>query len=172
MRFFNFKLTNLVIIILIFGISSFAFADEKVYSTRKKINVKSDKLKVDNVKNYAEFIGNVTAQYDNMFVSADKVGISYNKVSLGGGISGKGGIEKISAFGNVKIKTEQYTGYSDNAEYIVKSETLILQGKVCKVIDDENSIEGSRIVLNKKTGNVTVEGGAASRVETVFYSKE
>ncbi len=171
MRFFNFKFINLVIIILIFAISSSAFAVEKVYSTRKKISVKSDKLKVDNAKNYAEFVGNVTAQYDNMFVSANKVGISYNKVSFGGKISEKGSIDKIVAFGNVKIKTEKYTGYADNAEYIVKSETLILQGDMCKVTDDENSIEGSRIILNKKTGNVTVEGGA-SRVETVFYSKE
>ncbi|MBW1649111.1 MAG: lipopolysaccharide transport periplasmic protein LptA [Deltaproteobacteria bacterium] len=172
MRFFNFKFTSLVIIVLIFVISFSSFAAEKIYSTRKKINVKSDKLKIDNAKNYAEFVGNVIAQYDNIFISADKVGVFYNQVSLEEKVSEKGGVEKITAFGNVKIKTEKYTGYADNAEYIVKSETLILQGEVCKVIDNENSIEGGRIILDKKTGNITVEGDGNSRVETVFYSKE
>jgi len=134
--------------------------------------VKSDKLKIDNAKNYAEFVGNVTAKYDDIFVSADKVGISYNEIFLEEKISEKGGIEKITASGNVRIKTKKYTGNADNAEYIIKSETLILYGDVCRVIDNENSIEGGRIILDKKTGNITVKGDGNSRVETVFYSEE
>ena len=172
MRFFNFRFISLIIIILIFSINFSAFAQEKIYSTRKKINVTSNKLKVYNGKSYAEFIGSVTAQYDNIFVSADKVGVSYSKVSLDEQMSQNGSIEKIIASGNVKITAEQYTGYADNAEYIIKSETLILKGEACRIVDNENSIEGSRIILNKKTGNITVEGNSASRVETIFYSKE
>jgi len=166
MQFFKTKFISLV---LIFTFNFSVLAEEKIYYVRKKTNVKSDKLTIDSVKNYAKFFGNVTAEYDNIFISTDTLNIYYNKVYFKEKIYNKVGIKKIVAIGNVKIKTEKYSGYANNAEYIVESEKLILYGEICKFVDNENLIEGSRIVLNKKTGNITVEGSSKNRVKTIFF---
>ena len=81
-------------------------------------------------------------------------------------------LKKIIATGNVKISSEQYNAEADRAEYDTAEKTVILSGENSKVISGKNSISGSKITLNQKSGQVKVESSGAKRIKAEFYTKE
>jgi lipopolysaccharide export system protein LptA len=50
--------------------------------------------------------------------------------------------------------------------------TVILSGETAKVISGKNSISGSKITLNRKSGQVKVEGSKNKRIKAEFYTKD
>jgi lipopolysaccharide export system protein LptA len=138
------------------------------------ILITADQLISDNEDRYAEFIGKVKATWGDFIITSDKLRIYYQGDLLEA--KKKGGdeelIKKIVATGNVKITTEQYNAESERAEYDTAAMTVVLSGANSKVTSGKNSIIGSTITMNQKTGQVKVEGSADKRIKAEFYTKE
>ena len=138
------------------------------------IQIVADELISYNEDKYAEFIGNVKVTQADFTITSDKLRIYYQGELLDG--EKKGGdeelLKKIIATGNVKITSEQYDAEADKAEYDTATMTVILSGENAKVVSGKNSIAGSKITMNRKTGQVKVKGRGTKRIKALFYTKE
>lgn len=138
------------------------------------IQIVADKLTSYNEEKYAEFIGNVKVTQGKLTITSEKLRIYYQGELLDNEKKDgdKGLLKKIIATGNVKITAEQYYAEAEKAEYDTATTTIILSGENAKVISGRNSISGSKITLNRKSGRVKVEGSATKRIRAEFYTKE
>ena len=139
---------------------------------REQIQITADQLITHADQNYAEFLGNVEAVQGNFELRSDKLKIYYR---AGTGISGSAApgeeaLEKVVASGNVRIKSDNQHAETEKAEYAVASGLLILTGENTTLTDGNNSIRGSKIRLNRFTGEIRVESSAKSRVRAIVYS--
>ncbi len=138
------------------------------------IQIVADELISYNEEKYAEFIGNVKVTQGNFTITSDKLRIYYQGELLDN--EKKGGdeelLKKIIATGNVTITSEQYNAEAEKAEYDTATMTVILSGENAKVISGKNSITGSKITLNRKSGQVKVEGSTNKRIKAEFYTKD
>ncbi len=138
------------------------------------IQIVADELISYNEEKYAEFIGNVKVTQGNFTITSDKLRIYYQGELLDSEKKGgdEGLLKKIIATGNVKITSEQYNAEAEKAEYDTATTTVILSGENAKIISGQNSISGSKITLNQKSGQVRVEGSGTKRIRAEFYTKE
>ena len=138
------------------------------------IQIVADKLISYNEDKYAEFIGNVKVTQGDFTITSDKLRIYYQGELLENEKkdSDEELLKKIIATGNVKISSEQYHAEADNAEYDTAAKTVILSGENSKVISGKNSITGSKITLNQKSGQVKVESSGTKRIKAEFFTKE
>jgi lipopolysaccharide export system protein LptA len=137
------------------------------------IRIVADELASYNEDKYAEFTGNVKVTQGDFAITSDKLRIYYQGELLDN--EKKGGdeelLKKIIATGNVKITSDQYNAEAEKAEYDTATMTVILSGENAKVISGKNSITGSKITLNRKSGQVKVEGSGNKRIKAEFYTK-
>ncbi len=138
------------------------------------IQIVADQLISYNDDKYAEFIGNVKVTQGEFTITSDKLRIYYQGELLDSEKKGgdEGLLKKIIATGNVKITSEQYNAEAEKAEYDTATTTVILSGENAKIISGQNSISGSKITLNQKSGQVRVEGSGTKRIRAEFYTKE
>jgi len=138
------------------------------------IQIVADELISYNEEKYAEFIGNVKVTQGKFTITSDKLRIHYQGELLDNEKKGEDGdlLKKIIATGNVKITSEQYNAEAEKAEYDTAAMTVILSGENAKVISGKNSITGSKITLNQKSGQVMVKSNGTKRIKAEFYTKE
>ena len=153
-----------------------AWAAEKSKSGQAEnepIQIVADELISYNQEKYAEFIGNVIVTQGEFRIASDKLRIYYRGELLETDKKGseEDVIKKIIATGNVKITSEQYQANADKAEYDTTTMIVVLSGKNSKVISGKNSISGSVIRLNQKSGQVKVEGSPTKRIKAEFFTK-
>ena len=153
-----------------------AWAAEKSTSGQAEnepIQIVADELISYNQEKYAEFIGNVIVTQGEFRIASDKLRIYYRGELLETDKKGseEDVIKKIIATGNVKITSEQYQANADKAEYDTSTMIVVLSGKNSKVISGKNSISGSVIRLNQKSGQVKVEGSPTKRIKAEFFTK-
>lgn len=137
----------------------------------RQIRITADQLTTNNEESFAEFTGNVEAVQGDFTIRSDALRIYYRRANQPAAETealGQDSIQKIVARGNVRIKSGSQSATSDRAEYTVNDGNLVLIGKGSTVTDGLNRIEGSRLTLNRLTGEITVEGGD-QRVRAVFY---
>ena len=141
-------------------------------SSQERIEITADQLNTHADQNYAEFLGNVEAAQGNFELRSDKLKIFYREgTGISGSTSGsQDALEKIVASGNVKIKSANQHAETETAEYAVDSGILILTGENTTLTDGKNLIRGSKIRLNRLTGEIRVESGEKSRVRAIVYS--
>jgi lipopolysaccharide export system protein LptA len=133
-----------------------------------KIDIKSDRLLIDNEKRTADFSGNVVAHQEETTIEADRLMIYYKE---SGGESAEA-LEKIVATGNVRIQFENGLAETPEAVYNMETRTFVLTGAGSRVISGNSSISGEKITLRRDDGKVTVEGGQSRQVEAVFYPED
>ena len=138
------------------------------------IQIVADQLISYNEDKYAEFIGNVKVTQGEFTITSDKLRIYYQGELLENEKKGSDEelLKRIIATGNVKISSEQYHAETDKAEYDTAAKTVVLSGENSKVISGKNSITGSKITLNQKSGQVKVESSGAKRIKAEFFTKE
>ena len=138
------------------------------------IQIVADQLISYNEDKYAEFVGNVKVTQGEFTITSDKLRIYYQGELLENEKKGSDEelLKKIIATGNVKISSEQYNAETDKAEYDTAEKTVILSGENSKVISGKNSITGSKITLNQKSGQVKVESSGTKRIKAEFFTKE
>ncbi len=161
--------------IIIFSLSSFAFAQEMKLSkdqAKEKIHVTADSLSSESNARVAEFKGNVKVTQGDFIIRSDSLKIFYKESSEEKKAGTTESIEKIIATGNVKIESEEATAFSRQAEYDTNTMIMVLTGEDSRVIDKKNSVTGSKITFNRKDGLVKAEGDSKKRVKAVFYPDE
>ncbi len=86
---------------------------------------------------------------------------------------GSRGLDTVTATGEVTIKTARETITGAKGVYRAASQTAELTGKVV-ITQDKNRLEGSRAVVDMKTGVSQLYGAASTggRVKGVFYPKD
>ena len=129
----------------------------------KPITVKSNELKADNKARMATFIGKVVARQDDVTIYSDKLVIYYGEQSEQ--------VDKIEAFGSVRILQENRIGTGGHAVYSSKEGKITLSDNP-KVVQGSDSVTGKVIVyyLNEERSDVT--GGDNARVEAVIHPKQ
>ena len=140
-------------------------------SKDERIRVIADKLFAEMDTGVIEFVGNVKATQANTVVTADRLKIIYYPDAINHQTKSfkPESIEKIIATGHVKINYSQIVAETDEAEYTMKSEVLILKGANSKVTQAGRSITGTKFTLQRSDGKITVESSEENRVKAVFH---
>ena len=140
----------------------------------EKIRIIADKLIAEIDAGVIEFVGNVKATQAETVVSADRLKIIYTPDAIKGqtNVLKPVSIEKIIASGHVKINYNNIIAETDEAEYTIKSEVLVLKGEQSKVTQEGHSITGTKFTLHRTDGKITVESSAKNRVKAVFHPSE
>jgi lipopolysaccharide export system protein LptA len=148
--------------------------NKRTNQTEEQIQIVADKLITNSAKKFAEFVGDVRASQGNLVINSEQLRIYYhddpdrNKNQIGGQAS----IKRIIASGNVQVSFEEYRAESDQLEYDPDTQILVFTGENSTMTSGKNSITGSKISVNRKNGQIKVEGIPHKRVKAVFYSKE
>ncbi len=125
------------------------------------ITVKSNEMNADNNAKTAVFFGKVVAKQGDVTIFSDKLVVSY---------ADKGGdVEKIEAFGNVRIVQMKRTGFSDQALYESSTGRIVMTGSP-RVVQGDDSISGKIITyyVDDEKSHVTNDGDPKARVEAVI----
>jgi len=140
----------------------------------EKIRIVADKLFAEVDAGIIEFVGNVKATQAETVVTADRLKIFYNPDATKGQPNAlkSVSIEKIIASGHVKINYDNISAETDEAEYTMKSEVLVLKGAQSKVTQEGQSITGTKFTLHRADGKITVESSAKNRVKAVFLPSQ
>lgn len=155
----------------------------------KPIDIVADVLEVDDQKKIAVFKGNVSATQGDFNLRAKEIQVTYKqkekdqktpKQGDGGLVPGGGAdITQIDAKGKVLVTsgTDQ-TATSEWAIFDVKKQLVTIGGDVV-LSQGPNTIKGSRLVIDLKTGLSRVETGTdlaggektTSRIRAIFSPK-
>ncbi|MBI4826400.1 MAG: lipopolysaccharide transport periplasmic protein LptA [Nitrospirae bacterium] len=114
------------------------------------IVITSDTLTADNKNDTAVFEGSVAATSQDIKIFADKMTVFYS--------DGNSKIAKIHAAGNIRVQKEGMSIFSEEAEYIYDDEEKIIFTGNPKVIENDNSITGTRIIYFLKDDRAVIEG--------------
>lgn len=135
-----------------------------------RIWITADKLVAQLDASEIEYIGNVKATRADAIITSDRLKIIYDPdmIKKKKGASRAESIEKVIASGHVKIVTDNIIAKTDKAEYSIKSEVLILQGKQSSVTRGNDSITGSKFTLRRTEGKIIVESSEKNRVKAIL----
>ena len=154
-------------------------ASETIATNVKKnknnqIRIMADKLFAEVDAGVIEFVGNVKATHAETVITADHLIIFYDPDAIKSQTNTlkNESIEKIIATGHVKIIYEDIIAETDKADYIMKSEVLVLTGKQSKVTQGGHSITGAKFTLQRLDGKLTAESSEENRVKAVIQPPE
>jgi lipopolysaccharide export system protein LptA len=133
--------------------------------TNAPVDITADELEVINTECVSIWRGNaLTARFRT------KAG------GTAGGTGDCGDLLRMEAQGQVYYATPQQRVRADNAVYEATGETLTMTGDVVAV-QGQNVLRGTRMVINTRTGQGTMQGAATGRNKTgrvrgVFYPNQ
>lgn len=136
-------------------------ATPKIDRSQLPITVKSNEMNADNIGKTAVFSGKVIAKQGDVTIHSDKLVVSY---------ADKGGdVEKVEAFGNVRIIQLNRTGFSEQAVYESRIGRIVLTGSP-RVLQGTDSVSGKIITyfVDDDKSYVTSDGDPKARVEAVI----
>lgn len=141
--------------------------------TSPPVHIQAAELQADYDAGWAEFRGRVRATRDNMVITSDTLRIYFDRKPRSAASTSdvQGSITKIVARGNVKITFEDAVATTEVATYDTRTQMLVLSGERARLVQGDNSITGSTIVLHRQDGQVQVEGNDRSRVRALIQSK-
>jgi lipopolysaccharide export system protein LptA len=157
-------------------LSSGVFAEEapqkkSANQADEQIQIVADKLITNSAEKFADFIGDVQASQGSLVITSERLRIYYredadrNQDQIGGRES----IKRVVASGNVQVSSEKYTAETARVEYDPDKQILVLTGENSVVKSGKNILTGSKISVNRKSGQIEVEGSPHRRVKAVFY---
>ncbi|MCM2358390.1 MAG: lipopolysaccharide transport periplasmic protein LptA [Geobacteraceae bacterium] len=127
------------------------------------IQIKSSELVTDSAAKTATFIGKVSARQGDVTIYSDKLVINYGADSQE--------VEKVEAFGNVRIVQGDRHGEAGHAVYDNKGGKIILDGNP-KVFQGEDVITGKVITYFVDEQRSVVTGAPEEPVRAVIHPKE
>ena len=161
-------------------LSSWVFAGEApkekdANQAAEQIQIVADKLITNNAEKFAEFEGDVRASQGNMVITSERLRIYYKDDHPDRNEDQTGSqelIKRVVASGNVVVTSEKYKAETDRVEYDLDTLVLVLIGENSTVTSGKNILSGSKITVNRKTGQIKVDSSPQKRVKAVFYPKE
>lgn len=127
------------------------------------ITIKSNELATDSRNRTATFIGKVIARQGDLTIYSDRLVVHYK---------GDGNeLEKVEAFGNVRIVQGDRLATAREGVYISSEQKIVLTGDP-RVFQGENEVSGKVITYYVNEEKSVVTGGPDGRVEAVIVPKE
>ncbi len=144
---------------------SSAQAAEVAKGDRKNqpIQIKSNALTTDSDKRTAVFSGKVSARQDDVVIYCDRLVVTYNKEEKQ--------VDKVEAFGNVRIIQENRHGEAEHAVYENRAGKIILDGNP-KVVQGDDTITGKVITYFVDEQKSTVTSGPGEPVKALIHPKD
>ncbi|MBW4054450.1 MAG: lipopolysaccharide transport periplasmic protein LptA [Proteobacteria bacterium] len=129
--------------------------------SNQPITIKSNEMSADNKGKTAIFSGKVVAKQGDITIFSDKLVVSYADKT--------GEVQKVEAFGNVRIVQQNRTGFADQAVYDSRNGRIVLTGTP-RVVQGGDSISGKVITyyLDDERSDVSSGGDPKARVEAVI----
>ena len=135
-----------------------------IYSWGSNVEITAKDFKYNKIKNISYFTNdvNITKEKDNIL--SDKLTVYFNKNKK---------IDKMVANGHVRFllhdKNSTYKGKSDIFTYIAPKELYIFEGNVhITKLEDNQQLFGSKVIINKKTGESQVFGQKKKPVKFIL----
>ena len=141
-------------------------------SEAEPIEITADKLVTDNTAKSADFTGNVHAVQGDTEVTAERLILFYESGGDQNASIEGGTIDRMEAFGQVRITFDNKVAVSDKAVYITKERKLILEGPGSKIVSGKDQVEGTKITFYRDSGRVALEGNADNRVKVTIHSDQ
>ena len=124
---------------------------------REPLVITSTRMEADKLGDKVTFVGNVTLKKEGMTLTSDSMIVFYDVRSKA--------IKEIEAYGNVVVRKDGRTAFSNKASYYSNEEKVILTGDA-RIIENENQLGGEKITLFMRDDRSIVEGG-----KILFYQK-
>jgi len=124
------------------------------------IKIKSNELFTDNNNRTATFVGKVSARQGDMTIYSDKLVINYSEKDKD--------VEKVEAFGNVRVVQGNRQALAGHALYENKAGKIVLDTSP-KVYQGDDVVSGKVITYFVDEQKSVVTGGADARVEAVIH---
>lgn len=146
--------------------------------TNAPVDVTADELEVINTECVSIWRGNAEALQADARLRANVLTARFQTkaAATAGGTGDCGDLLRMEAQGQVYYATPQQRVRADNAIYEATGETLTMTGDVVAV-QGQNVLRGTRMVINTRTGQGTMQGAATGRNKTgrvrgVFYPNQ
>ena len=134
------------------------------FTSDRPIKITSDNLEADNKRNEVIFKGNVAAKQGDMVIFSDKMRVKYET---------KGGIRRIEALGNVKMKQEDRIATGKKIVFYNAEQKIVMTGSP-RIWQDDNLISCDKVTVLLKEDKILFEGKVDSTLypESVKESKQ
>ena len=152
-------------ILVIFVSASTGSAADITGGGRKNlpIQIKSNALSTDSATGTAVFTGKVTARQGDVVIYCDRMVIYYSKTEKD--------VDKVEAFGNVRIIQGNRTAQAGHAVYFGKAGKIILDDNP-KMYQGEDEVSGKVITYYFDSQRSEVTGDPDSRVFVIINPRQ
>ena len=145
----------LILISTLIGLTAVAADPQPVVPKAEgPVNIRSDKLVVDQKRSQAIFSGSVRVVQDTLQISCQRLVVTYSGQDESGQESGK--IKRMKFSGQVAIEQKSRQGHCDQAVYLHARRSIVCTGDPW-VKEGENLIRGERIEYLLDQDQVLVE---------------
>ncbi len=148
---------------LFWAMMIFLFSSGVVFA-KDAISIKAERMEALETKNQVIFTGNVEVKKKDFTLYADKLLVFYQEKN------GKREVEKLEAFGRVKIKRGNLIAFAKKATYLKAKEELILEGDPV-VWEGDNSVKGARIILYFAEDRYIAESSPEAPAEAIIFAE-
>jgi lipopolysaccharide export system protein LptA len=165
------RLWRMPAVVLFVCLSSGAMATETPSTASPEpIKIVADRLVTDSNARRAEFSGNVTATQGDTQMTSDRLVIFYS--GSGGQNNVQESIQRIEAYGRVRINFDDRVALTDQAIYTTSDRKLVLSGPGSKITRGQDEITGNEIIFDRDRQTVNVESRGKGQVNAVIHSDQ
>jgi lipopolysaccharide export system protein LptA len=133
-----------------FSLAAAAHAQQPAKKAKEPIVITSNRMEAEKLGDKVTFIGNVILKKEGMTFSSDRMIVFYQPTSKD--------VREVEAHGNVVVSKEGRVALSNDASYYTGEEKIVLTGDA-RIIENDNQLNGEKIVLFMRDGRSVVEGG-------------
>lgn len=131
------------------------------------IEISANSNEMDRNANTMTFRGNVVVNRGNVVMTTDRLVVHF--------LENVNDIQRIQAFGNVTVTSDNQQATSERANFDVTTEIIIMEGNVL-LTQGENRAAGSRLTVNLSEGTTRLDApqtaGSDGRVRAIFTPQE
>ena len=137
----------------------------------EQIQIVADKLITNDRQKVAHFSGNVHASQGAFVITSEHLRLFYQTVPVGTGeqTTRQETIKQVVASDNVHVDTGKYTAKTDRLEYDLETQVIVLIGEDSTIKSKKNILTGSKITIDRKSGQMKVESQPQQQVKAIFY---
>jgi len=124
------------------------------HNTNAPVDVTSDRIEVQDRADRAVFSGNVHATQADLTLDTQRLTVAYS------GGQGENGLQinRLDAAGGVVVHSPSETAKGDLGVYDLDRKLITLIGNV-ELTRENNSVNGSRLVIDLSSGRAVIDGG-------------
>jgi lipopolysaccharide export system protein LptA len=127
----------------------------KGHNTNAPVDVQADRIEVQDRADRAVFSGNVHAVQAEMTLDTPRLTVAYSNAQ---GPGGNPQIQRLDAAGGVVVKSPTESAKGDFGIYDLNRKLITLIGNV-QLIQQQNQVNGARLVIDLNSGRAVVDGG-------------